>query len=71
MIGKKLPIGTQTFREMRKDGYCRVDKTGMALKAGWHPHGGWGLTTGLDGMRPGDWGMARDRTDAVWPASPA
>ncbi len=29
---KKLPVGIQTFREMRKDNYVYVDKTGLAAK---------------------------------------
>jgi hypothetical protein len=29
---KKLPIGIQTFREIREGGYYYVDKTGFALR---------------------------------------
>ena len=29
---KKLPIGIQTFREIREEGYYYVDKTGFALQ---------------------------------------
>lgn len=32
MLRKKLPIGIQTFREIREDGYYYVDKTGIALQ---------------------------------------
>jgi len=30
MLRKKLPIGIQTFREIREEGYYYVDKTGIA-----------------------------------------
>ena len=29
---KKLPIGIQTFREIREEGYYYVDKTGFARR---------------------------------------
>lgn len=29
---KKLPIGIQTFREIREEGYYYVDKTAFALQ---------------------------------------
>ncbi|MDP2752248.1 MAG: AAA family ATPase, partial [Rhodocyclaceae bacterium] len=32
MIRKKLPIGIQTFRELREEGHYYVDKTPIALK---------------------------------------
>ena len=32
MKRRKLPIGIQTFREMREGGYYYVDKTGLALR---------------------------------------
>ena len=32
MTRKKLPIGLQTFREIREEGYYYVDKTGFALR---------------------------------------
>jgi hypothetical protein len=32
MHRKKLPIGIQTFRKMRKDDYYYVDKTALALR---------------------------------------
>ena len=32
MSRKKLPIGIQTFREIREEGHYYVDKTGFALQ---------------------------------------
>ncbi len=32
MPHKQLPIGIQTFREIREGDYCYVDKTGFALR---------------------------------------
>ncbi len=32
MPHKRLPIGIQTFREIREGGYYYVDKTGFALR---------------------------------------
>ena len=32
MPRKRLPIGIQTFREIREGGYYYVDKTGFALR---------------------------------------
>ncbi len=33
MTRKKLPIGIQTFREIREDGCYYVDKTGFARRS--------------------------------------
>ncbi|MBK9442298.1 MAG: AAA family ATPase [Comamonadaceae bacterium] len=32
MPRKKLPIGIQTFREIREEGHCYVDKTSFCLR---------------------------------------
>ena len=32
MTRRKLPIGIQTFREIREEGHYYVDKTGFALR---------------------------------------